>query len=207
MDENPGLTHADQLDAPVELIGAVPVRGGSMLPTLREGQVLSVDFSPVSPRRGDLLFFRQEGDLVVHRVVARSRFRDGGPCFRTRGDGRPNLDPRVSPSKGVGRVVAVQDARGWLDLLTRSARTYATAVAWHDRYWAGAGVLAAGVDRVLRKLGLPSPVRQQVARLDGALLRGVHRLLFARCHRRLASSDRIPATTDPGVAVERPPGS
>ena len=156
--------------------------------------------SPLSGVRSNQLSYRPKSD-------SRSRFPNGGPCFRTRGDGSPNLDPRVSPSSVVGRVVAVQDARGWLDLLTRSARTYAMAVAWHDRYWAGAGVLAARVDRVLRKLGLPSLVRQQATRLDRALLRGAHRLLFARCHRRLASPDRIPATTDPDVAVEPPPGS
>ena len=67
------------LDAAVDLMGRagrggrVQVVGESMRPTLAPGDVLAVDFSPGTPRRGDLLLFRLAGVdencfLVGHQV-------------------------------------------------------------------------------------------------------------------------------------------
>jgi signal peptidase I len=47
----------------------VRVRGESMLPCLHEGDVLLVDRRGGAWARGDLVVFRNEGDLVVKRII------------------------------------------------------------------------------------------------------------------------------------------
>lgn len=177
------------LDAAVQLLGesgrggSVRVLGTSMKPTLAEGETLAVEFSPASLRRGDLLLFRQADYLVVHRLLGPARFPDGRPCLRTRGDARIALDPPVDPDRVVGRVTAVLRSRSWRSFRGAGARRYALAVAWHDLFWAFAGVVARRADRLPRALGLPGPLHGWTARADRALLRLAHRSLFDLVHR------------------------
>ncbi|HKQ62516.1 MAG TPA: S24/S26 family peptidase, partial [Candidatus Polarisedimenticolaceae bacterium] len=116
------------LDAAVELLGragrrgTVRVQGQSMTPTLASGQTLGVEFAPEALRRGDLLLFRQQDYLVVHRLLGPASFPDGRRCWRTRGDGMLALDPPVDPARVVGRVVAVQLGEEWRSLEGRWAR-------------------------------------------------------------------------------------
>ena len=177
------------LDAAVELMGrsgrrgSVRVQGDSMVPTLHAGQLLAVEFHPDRLRSGDLLLYRKESYLVVHRLLDRVRCTDGVRRMRTRGDGRNGLDPLLDRANVVGRVLALQDHGAWWDLRGRWARSYATGLAWHDLFWAGVGQAAYRFDR-LRAGGERTTWRNRVWALDLWLLRRVHGLLFRAFHRR-----------------------
>ena len=63
------------LDQAVEMLGrsgqrgTLRVQGRSMLPILREGRQMLVDFSATGFRRGELILFRMGEYLVVHRLL------------------------------------------------------------------------------------------------------------------------------------------
>jgi len=88
------------LDAALALLGEVggtgvlPMIGLSMRPTLPDGSEILVDFSARSFRPGDLVVFRQNQDVVVHRYLGRAHSPDRRPCLRTRGDGMPDRRDR-----------------------------------------------------------------------------------------------------------------
>src|SRR5262245_19973917 len=88
----------------------LPIASGdtSMAPLLRG--VDAVRAAPWSgrARAGELLVFRQQDYLVVHRCLGRARARDGARCLRTRGDARPDLDPPVLDDRVVARVAAIR---------------------------------------------------------------------------------------------------
>lgn len=84
----------------------VPVAGGSMRPTLHEGDVVRVRCA-VPARRGDILMARVAGRLVVHRVAGT---RAGQILLR--GDDTPCTDPPLAPADVLGRVVAVEGLAG-----------------------------------------------------------------------------------------------
>jgi hypothetical protein len=151
-------------------IAIVPVAAGdtSMAPHLAGGDLVAAVAPRERPQAGDLLVYRQQDYLVVHRYLGPAHTRDGRPCLRTRGDGRNTLDPPISAAAVIGRVVAVRRAGEWRSLEGRAASVYARLVAWHDLSWAAAGMagrkvglggLVAGVDRWLLKLGVPTVFR------------------------------------------------
>jgi len=150
----------------------------SMEPTLRGGDaVLAVPLSG-GPVRGDLLLFRQNDDLVVHRYIGPARAPGGEPCLRTRGDGRAELDPPLDPTKVRARAAAVRVAGTWRSVDGRRSRLYARVVAWHDLAWAGA-------IHLVRPLGLAAPF----AALDRGLLRVSNRVALPWAHREIAGPD------------------
>lgn len=85
-------------------------RGSSMLPFLRDGDVLEIrPVSPVEIRVGDVICYEPSpGELCLHRVVARD-----GRGFVTRGDALTHVE--VVPGASVlGRVRAVErSGRAW----------------------------------------------------------------------------------------------
>ena len=97
-------------------LGFLPVQGDSMEPVLRDGDLLAVDLDPGRPRIGDLLLFRQNRAVVIHRLLGKCRLSSGKRGWRTRGDGVPYLDPAVDPAEVFGRGVAFRDARGWWEI-------------------------------------------------------------------------------------------
>ena len=80
MTDEPQPLSNELLDEAVGLLGrngqrgTLRVQGRSMLPLLREGQEMRVDFERGPWRRGDLLLFRMGRFLVVHRLLS-----DGSP--------------------------------------------------------------------------------------------------------------------------------
>ncbi len=186
------------VDAAVDLMaeagrkGTFRVEGVSMLPTLRAGDAVAIEFAPQGLRAGDLLLFHQADYLAVHRLLGSARLPDGGEGYRTRGDGVSRLDPAVAPRSVVGRVLALR--RGdddWRDARRPAARLYGRALALHDLFWAAADAVATAVDRRLGG-GDQGLLHRLVARADRGTLRVAHGLLFNACHRpvRLESLDR-----------------
>ena len=80
------------------------VRGGSMVPLLRPGDVVWVE--PVTPsalKRGDLIVVQRQGTWVTHRLVARQ-----GGKWQVKGDNLRHPDPPVTDEAVLGRVVAIE---------------------------------------------------------------------------------------------------
>lgn len=180
----------DMLFAAVELLGragqrgTVRVQGQSMLPTLRSGDLLAVDFSQAPMRRGGLLLYRQVQYLVVHRLLGHSISPEGRPALRTRGDGQPQFDPFLDPAQVVGHVLATSaDGCLWRDQCSAGARCYGYAAVLHALFWGYLGIAAGLADRAARKLcRLKTPFRAMVAAVDRAFMRCAHRLFFTFCH-------------------------
>lgn len=85
----------------------IPVTGRSMLPTLQAGDQVLVAHGSSGIRRGDIVVFRQGGELVIHRVM-RMYHHNGETTFVTKGDNRPHFDPPVSAGEIVGRALTVK---------------------------------------------------------------------------------------------------
>ncbi len=83
-------------------------RGGSMRPTIRGGEAITV--TPVAIEAvaaGDIVLFRRRGRMVVHRVLR--VLREGDVVrFLTRGDASVAADPPLEACHVLGRVVAVE---------------------------------------------------------------------------------------------------
>jgi hypothetical protein len=145
-----------------------------MRPTLEDGDRVCIEPSSRPPRFGDLVLFRQEDYLAVHRCLGPARGAGARGPFRARGDGRLRLDPPVAREAVLGRAIAVDGRRGMRSLEGTGARGYARAVALHDLAWAWAGSVA-------RRLG--DGAEGVVARIDGALLVTAHAVCFRSLHR------------------------
>jgi hypothetical protein len=157
-----------------------------MRPHLLGGDQVAVVAPRARPRAGDLLVYRQQDYLVVHRYLGRARAADGNRCLRTRGDGRNELDPPVLPDAVAARVVAVARDGAWRSLEGTGAMVYARLVAWHDLAWAAAGVGA-------RRIGFGGVA----ARLDRWFLTIGAAVLFPVIHARIAA----PAALGPDATV------
>ena len=150
----------------------------SMVPHLWGGDaVLAVPLA-VAPRWGDLLLYRQSDYWVVHRCLGSLVARAGRAGVRTRGDGRNALDPFVAAEDVLARVTALRRGGVWRSLEGRPARAYSYLLAWHDLFWAVAGVAG-------RKAGLG----RVVAAIDLLSLRLSVPLAFPLFHRRIARPD------------------
>lgn len=88
----------------------VPVHGRSMAPRYRSGSRVLVVVPDRAPRTGDVwAFCRRDGEVVVHRFLARSHGR-----FVFRGDAEPRADLSVPAGWLVGVVREVDDGtRYW----------------------------------------------------------------------------------------------
>lgn len=162
-----------------------------MEPTFAAGASVEVEFGPEF-RYGDILLFRQNDYLVVHRCLGRARTRAGIECLRARGDGISRLDPPVGEAAVLGRVIAIERPSGWWSLRGGGARVYACLVGLHDLVWAA---LVLGVGAVA------GPVwRDRAARLDRAMLRLADAVAFRAAHRRIPAPKGVPESDLPGPA-------
>jgi hypothetical protein len=126
----------------------VRARGGSMLPFLRDGDVLVV--RPVGARGiriGDVLCYEPpSGGLCLHRVVAR-----GERGFVTRGDALPYLE-EVPETAALGVVTARQRRGRTIALDTPAAHRRARLIALGAPALARCLPLARGLWRLRRSL-------------------------------------------------------
>jgi hypothetical protein len=157
----------------------------SMAPLLRGGDGVLAGPLATPPRPGDLLLYRQQDYWVVHRCLGTAAA-DGRSGLRTRGDGRNVLDPLLGADDVRARIVALRRGGAWRSLEGPAARSYARLMAWHDLFWAAAGIGA-------RKIGLG----RMVAAIDLGVLRLAVPLAFPLLHRRIAA----PASSSTDRAV------
>lgn len=94
------------------------VAGGSMRPTLRDGDVVLIDAAaPETLRRGDVVAARMHGRIVIHRVES---IRGGE--LRLRGDNRVECDPWIAHADVIGRVEELRPRRSTFVAARRFAR-------------------------------------------------------------------------------------
>ena len=67
------------------------------------------------------MLYRQLDYLVVHRMLGSAWLAGGGPGLRTRGDGKPGLDPPLDARQVRGRVVALEENLGFAHAANRGA--------------------------------------------------------------------------------------
>jgi len=80
------------------------VWGSSMLPAIWPGDVVTARRSDIGDLKpGDLVLYRRDAGLVVHRIK-----RISSDFLITRGDSVPSDDPPVRMPEVLGRVVAIE---------------------------------------------------------------------------------------------------
>jgi signal peptidase I len=107
----------------------LPVTGASMLPALAEGDEILVSHDIRPLRRGDIVVIRQNGGLIAHRVIRRTRDGAGQPQVCTKGDNNPRFDPPTPETDVLGRVVALRRGGKASSLETRRSRITGCAIA------------------------------------------------------------------------------
>jgi len=84
-------------------------KGGSMHPTIREGEAITVaPARPAAIRRGDVILYRVGRGVIAHRVARVAQKPDGALVFISRGDASQSGDEPVEQLAILGRVVAVE---------------------------------------------------------------------------------------------------
>jgi hypothetical protein len=92
------------------------VHGTSMLPWVQPGDVALVRRASLDHVRcGDVVLFRRENHLLVHRIVEKRGSLDAAEYF-AKGDAHPNSDGRVEEKELLGRVVRLYRGRKRIDL-------------------------------------------------------------------------------------------
>jgi len=107
-----GATHALKCELAGEVLRSsgtlrLRVMGWSMLPAVWPGDTLvieSVKGNAVS--EGDIVLFRRDRRLFVHRVVAKGA-PSGEAGIVTRGDAMPHPDPLIAEGDLLGRVTSI----------------------------------------------------------------------------------------------------
>jgi signal peptidase I len=107
----------------------IPVSGSSMLPLIQDGDQALVIHGVTGIRRGDMVVFRQQGKMVVHRVL-RVNLQTNSPTFLIKGDNNLSVDPPVQAEEIVGRVLLIKRGEKTLAIDTYPWRMVGRAIAW-----------------------------------------------------------------------------
>ena len=96
--------------------------GWSMHPTIRDGEAITVvPVSPLKVRRGDIVFYRCNGNVFAHRVVLIEKQEEDALRFTLRGDALGSPDESVASHQILGKVVSVERGGHSVDLYTLRA--------------------------------------------------------------------------------------
>jgi hypothetical protein len=90
------------------------LRSGSMAPTICAGERVLVRAGAPRPCPGDIVLFRKDGQLVVHRLIRRCRASESGVWIE-KGDLNP-LGGELAEQDILGTVTAVEKPGGVLRL-------------------------------------------------------------------------------------------
>ena len=95
----------------------LPIMGHSMLPLLRDGDIVRVVPQQIYAV-GDVVVFQQDGELLIHRIVTdmkASICRDAGQIWITQGDNCIIPDTPVMIDRLLGKVVTVRRGNAFID--------------------------------------------------------------------------------------------
>lgn len=131
------------------------VHGTSMLPWVRPGDIALIRLiSSENVRCGDVVLFRREEHLLVHRIVEKRGSIDAAELF-SKGDAHPASDGVVGEQELLGRVVRIYrgghrinlDAPGQLAL-----GVFISQLSLYSRFWYPLAKFAAIVTRPARRV-------------------------------------------------------
>jgi len=93
------------------------VRGESMSPFLRDGQVVIVKrFDPSEVRAGDIIFCRcPPSRIVIHRLIKKTS-ENGRTVFITKADASFHFDLPVYPENILGKIVTIEKGGRYIKL-------------------------------------------------------------------------------------------
>lgn len=91
------------------------LEGDCMEPMLREGDEIVIAHGEDEPRFGDVVAFRQDGQILVHRVIGSGVLR-GRRVYQLKPDKHGLQAIQVPREDLVGKVVAVRTANGRWDI-------------------------------------------------------------------------------------------
>jgi signal peptidase I len=131
------------------------VYGTSMLPWVRPGDIALIrQISLDNVRCGDVVLFRRENHLFVHRIVEKKGPLDAAQLF-AKGDALPNADGKIAEQELLGRVVRIYrkghrinlDAPGQLALAL-----FISQLSQYSRLWYPAARVVAILTRPVRRV-------------------------------------------------------
>jgi signal peptidase I len=97
------------------------VASGSMRPALEVGDmVLTTSVSPDAIRRGDIIQYARDGEIIIHRVIGIQDDKDA-KLFITRGDSNNDVDPPVPQALVLGKTVLIIPSIGWVSIYLKMA--------------------------------------------------------------------------------------
>lgn len=85
----------------------VPIRGKSMVPILKDGDIAKVVHDIRDLKPGDIVIFRKGWYLIAHRVLLQYQDESGRRFYVTQGDKSRRPDSPVEENEIIGRVVGV----------------------------------------------------------------------------------------------------
>jgi signal peptidase I len=131
------------------------VHGASMLPWVRPADIAIIRHTSVdNVRCGDVVLFRRDNRLFVHRIVER-RGSLGTARFYAKGDAHPGSDGHVEEQELLGRVVRLYRGHQRIDLDAPSQLALGVLISQlslHNRLWYPLARLAAIVTRPARRV-------------------------------------------------------
>lgn len=89
----------------------VKATGFSMYPAIKPGSFIYIDPSDEQPETGDIIAWKCEKGIVVHRLL-RLMEKEGEKIFVTRGDSLMSEDKPVTRKFYAGKVVKVENPEG-----------------------------------------------------------------------------------------------
>jgi signal peptidase I len=131
------------------------VQGTSMLPWVRPGDIARIrKVSMDAIRCGDVVLFRRENRLFVHRIVEKGGSLNAA-AFRAKGDAHPTCDGLVEQQEFLGRVVRIYRGGRRIDLDAPGQLALGLLISQlslRSRFWYPLARLAAIVTRAVRRL-------------------------------------------------------
>lgn len=131
------------------------VHGTSMQPWMRPKDIALIrNISIENVRCGDVVLFRRENHLLVHRIVEKRGSLNAAELF-SKGDAHPTSDGAVQEGELLGRVVRIYRDGRRIDLdapRQLALGLFISQLSLHSRFWYPLAKFAATVTRPLRRL-------------------------------------------------------
>jgi Peptidase S24-like len=131
------------------------VHGTSMLPWVRPKDIALIRQTSIeNVRCGDVVLFRRENHLLVHRIVEKRGSLDTSQLF-SKGDAHPTSDGIVQKQELLGRVVRIYRKGRRIDLdapRQLALGLFISQLSLHSRFWYPLAKFAAVVTRPVRRM-------------------------------------------------------